>query len=215
MNSIQENIPSKVLANAVAQFSKLPGIGKKTAIRLVLHLIKQDKDFIQQFSESISNLYDKIQFCTTCHCISDSELCEICMNPGRSSRIICIVQDFRDMISIESTGQFHGKYHILGGVISPLDGIGPDALNISSLISRCKNEDIEELIMALSPNIEGDTTLYYISKQLQNEGLSTIKLTSIARGISFGTEIEYTDELTLGKAINKRLPIDNYVNNRD
>lgn len=215
MNSIQENIPSKVLANAVAQFSKLPGIGKKTAIRLVLHIIKQDSDFINQFSESISNLHDKIQFCTKCHCIADADVCEICLNPGRNARVICIVQDFRDMISIESTGQFNGRYHILGGVISPLDGIGPDALNISSLISRCKNEDIEELIMALSPNIEGDTTLYYISKQLQNEGLSTIKLTSIARGISFGTEIEYTDELTLGKAINKRLPIDNYVNNRD
>lgn len=211
MNFIQEQIPSKVLAEAVAQFSKLPGIGTKTAIRLVLHLIKQDKDAVMKLSQSIDDLQEKLMTCEQCHCISDSTLCDICQNPNRSSEVICVVQDFRDMISIESTGQFSGKYHILGGLISPLDGVGPDALNIPSLIMRCKEGDVTELIMALSPSIEGDTTSYFIHKQLKTACNKNIKLTSIARGIAFGGEIEYADELTLGKALNKRLPIDTYI----
>lgn len=214
MNFIQEQIPSKVLSDAVAQFSKLPGIGTKTAIRLVLHLIKQDKESIQLFSQSILNIHEKLKTCQKCHCVADEDICTICQNPNRSEKLICVVQDFRDMISIESTGQFHGKYHILGGVISPLDGVGPDALNIQSLIDRCAQTDVEELIMALSPSIEGDTTSFYINKQLKAQVEKNIHLTSIARGISFGGEIEYADEMTLGKALNKRLPIDTYIESR-
>lgn len=211
MNFILDQIPSKVIAEAVAQFSKLPGIGTKTAIRLVLHLVRQEKDNIQQLAQSITDLHEQLKTCQICHCISDDDICSVCAHPQRNKSLICVVEDFRDMISIESTGQFNGVYHILGGLISPLDGISPDVLNITSLINRCAQQEVEELIMALSPSIEGDTTSFFITKQLKNSVEKDIKITSIARGIAFGGEIEYADEVTLGKALNKRLPMDTYI----
>lgn len=199
---------SSLLENAVNEFSKLPGIGKKTALRLVLHLIKQDKATVQQFSSALAQMRENIQFCSRCHNISDTPACNICSNHSRKQDVVCVVENIRDVIAIESTQQFNGLYHVLGGIISPLDGIGPDQINIESLVTRVKDENIAEIIFALNANVQGDTTVYYISKKLK--GLP-VKITTIARGIAFGGELEYADEMTLAKSISNRIPVENYI----
>ncbi len=199
---------SSLLENAVAQFAKLPGIGKKTALRLVLHLIKQDVDDVKNFSNAIATLREEIKFCTRCYNISDNVLCNICSNSMRKQQLICVVENIRDVIAIESTQQFNGVYHVLGGIISPLDGIGPEQLQIETLIKRITADEIIEVIFALNPNIQGDTTIYYISKKLQSV---PVKITTIARGIAFGGELEYADEMTLAKSISNRIPVENFI----
>lgn len=199
---------SSLLENAVSQFAKLPGIGKKTALRLVLHLIKQEEEGVVQFSEAISAMRQNIRFCKRCFNISDKDLCNTCSNPMRKQELICVVENIRDVIAIESTQQFNGVYHVLGGIISPLDGIGPDQLKIDELVNRVKQENTEEIIFALNPNIQGDTTVYYIGRKL--EGLN-IRITTIARGIAFGGELEYADEMTLARSISNRIPVDHYI----
>ncbi len=199
---------SSLLENAVNEFARLPGIGKKTALRLVLHLIKQDANSVTQFSDIISKMRNEIKFCNRCHNISDAPLCNICSNTMRKQEMICVVENIRDVIAIESTQQFNGIYHVLGGIISPLDGIGPEQLMIDSLVERIHKEDIEEIIFALSPNIQGDTTIYYISRKLKT---FPIKITTIARGIAFGGELEYADEMTLAKSISNRIPVENFI----
>lgn len=201
-------LPSTLLENAVAQFSKLPGIGKKTALRLVLHLLKQEVNEVQFFGETIAKMRSEIKFCNRCHNISDGDICSICSNSMRKQNIICVVENIRDVIAIESTQQYNGTYHVLGGIISPLDGVGPNQLTIESLIQRIYKEQTEELIFALNPNIQGDTTIYYIQKKLTN---ATCKVTTIARGIAFGGELEYADEMTLAKSLTNRLPVQQYV----
>lgn len=202
---------SALLENAVNEFAKLPGIGKKTALRLVLHLLKQDTGEVTHFSDIIAKMRSEIKFCQRCFNVADGDICSICANSMRKQEIICVVESIRDVIAIESTQQFNGTYHVLGGVISPLDGIGPDQLNIESLANRIKKEQTQELIFALNPNIQGDTTIYYIQKKLQ--GLSC-RITTIARGIAFGGELEYADEMTLARSLQNRLPVESYVNSR-
>ena len=199
---------STLLENAVNEFARLPGIGKKTALRLVLHLIKQDAAEVTQFGDIISRMRNEIKFCTRCHNISDKELCNICTNPMRKQDMLCVVENIRDVIAIESTQQFNGIYHVLGGIISPLDGIGPEQLMIDALLQRVKEDQVEEIIFALSPNIQGDTTIYYISRKLKS---FPVKITTIARGIAFGGELEYADEMTLAKSISNRIPVENYI----
>lgn len=201
-------LPSILLENAVAQFAKLPGIGKKTALRLVLHLLKQDVHDVDSFSQTISRMRRDIKFCQRCQNISDGDICSICSNSMRNQRLICVVENIRDVIAIESTQQFNGTYHVLGGIISPLDGIGPDQLNIETLVSRIEKEQTEELIFALSPTIQGDTTIYYIQKKIT---AFSCRVTTIARGIAFGGELEYADEMTLARSLANRLPVQQYV----
>lgn len=207
---------SSLLENAVNEFAKLPGIGKKTALRLVLHLIKQDVNEVLGFSNAIATLREEIKFCSRCHNISDAQLCNICSNTHRKQDLICVVENIRDVIAIESTQQFNGVYHVLGGIISPLDGIGPEQLQIESLLSRINKEHTTEIIFALNPNIQGDTTIYYIGKKLaalqSASGSSlSVKITTIARGIAFGGELEYADEMTLARSLQGRLPVESYV----
>lgn len=202
---------SSLLENAVNEFARLPGIGKKTALRLVLHLIKKDIPEVKNFSEAIQRMREEIKFCSRCHNIADKELCNICSGISRRQQMICVVENIRDVIAIESTQQYNGLYHVLGGIISPLDGIGPDQLQIDTLIERVKIEQNEEIIFALSPNIQGDTTIYYISKKLKD---LPVKITTIARGIAFGGELEYADEMTLARSISNRMPVENYVMNK-
>ena len=199
---------SSLLENAVNEFAKLPGIGKKTALRLVLHLIKQDELEVAHFSDTIAAMRKEIRFCKRCFNISDKELCNTCSNPMRKQEMICVVENIRDVIAIESTQQFNGVYHVLGGIISPLDGVGPDQLNIDALVKRVADEQTQEIIFALNPNIQGDTTVYYIGRKLK--GIQ-VKVTTIARGISFGGELEYADEMTLAKSITNRIPVENYI----
>lgn len=199
---------STLLENAVNSFAKLPGIGRKTALRLVLHLIKQPANEVEQFTESIALMRSKIKFCQQCQNVSDTEICNICSNSSRKKEWICVVENIRDVIAIESTQQFNGTYHVLGGIISPLDGVGPDQLHIESLVERVKNNEITEIIFALNPNIQGDTTIYYIGRKLKD---LPVKITTIARGISFGGELEYADEMTLAKSISNRIPVEHYV----
>jgi recombination protein RecR len=201
-------LPSTLLENAVAEFAKLPGIGKKTALRLVLHLLKQEQDVTNNFSEVLKKMRKEIQFCQKCFNISDGTICSICANSGRQKNTICVVENIRDVIAIENTQQFNGTYHVLGGIISPLDGIGPEQLTIEALIDRVKKDKVTELVFALNPNIQGDTTIYYIQKKL---GPSACMITTIARGIAFGGELEYADEMTLGKSISNRQPIQQYI----
>ena len=202
---------SSLLENAVNEFSKLPGIGKKTALRLVLHLLKQDAGGVTAFGESIVKMRQEIRFCQRCCNVADADICSICANSMRKQEMICVVENIRDVIAIESTQQYNGTYHVLGGIISPLDGIGPDQLSIESLVNRVQKENIQEVIFALSPNIQGDTTIYYIQKKLNPFG---IRVTTIARGIAFGGELEYADEMTLARSITNRLPVESYVANR-
>lgn len=194
------NLPSKTLEEAVEAISTLPGIGKKTALRLALHLLKEEKSATFQITESLINLKENIKYCRECHNISDEDICSICANSFRDEKLICVVEDLRDVIAIENTAQFQGKYHVLGGVISPMEGVGPDDLTISSLIERSK--DINELILALPSTMEGDTTAFYIQKKLQN---SNVKVSTLARGIPIGGELEYADEITLGRSILERV----------
>jgi len=202
---------SSLLENAVAEFAKLPGIGKKTALRMVLHLIKQDVETVKHFSEVVEKMRSEIKFCQRCFNVSDGDICSICSNSMRKQEMICVVENIRDVIAIEGTQQYSGTYHVLGGVISPLDGVGPDQLTIESLIQRIQKEKTAELIFALNPNIQGDTTIYYIQKKLAG---TDIRITTIARGISFGGELEYADELTLGRSLQNRLPVESYVSDK-
>jgi len=199
---------SKLIEDAVQEFSRLPGIGKKTALRMVLQLLRMDESEVDEFTGALSRMRHQVKFCKTCHNVSDSDVCVICVNPGRNRSQVCVVENIRDVIAIESTQQYSGQYHVLGGILSPLDGIGPEQLNIPTLHDRVKNDGVKELIMALSPTIEGDTTVYYIARQLKD---CEVTITTIARGIAFGGELEYADEMTLARSIAKRLPIENYV----
>ena len=197
------NFPSKLVENAVEQLSSLPGIGRKSALRLVLHMLKKDKLAVEQFGDSFIQLINRINYCTKCYSISDAELCEVCANPKRDKQTICVVEDIRVMMAIENTMQYKGVYHILGGLISPMDGIGPTDIRVEELIKKIENENIQEVIFALSTTMEGDTTNYYLFRRLKDSG---IKISSIARGIAIGDELEYTDEITLGTAISSRMP---------
>ena len=200
------NFPSKLVENAVEQLSRLPGIGKRSALRLVLHLLKQEKSSIERFGDSFIQLIQNISYCTSCFSIADSQLCEVCADKKREQTTICIVEDVRVMMAIENTMQFKGIYHVLGGLISPMDGIGPNDLRIEELIKKVKSGNIKEVIFALSTTMEGDTTNYYLFRRLKDSG---VKISSIARGIAIGDELEYTDELTLGTALSSRMPYEN------
>jgi recombination protein RecR len=199
---------SSLLENAVNEFAKLPGIGKKTALRLVLHLLKQPVSSVQGFGETIIKMREEIKFCQRCYNVADADICSICANSIRRQELICVVENVRDVIAIESTQQFNGTYHVLGGVISPLDGIGPGELNIEALVNRVQKEHPAEIIFALNPNIQGDTTIYYIQKKIHG---SDTRITTIARGIAFGGELEYADEMTLARSITNRQPVENYM----
>ncbi len=202
------NFSSSLIEDAVNEFSRLPGIGKKTAMRLVLHLLKQEEVNVQKFSEALSRMRSQIKYCVHCHNVSDHAICNICSDTTRKKSQICVVESIRDVMAIEATQQYSGLYHVLGALISPLDGIGPDALNIQSLVKRIEHDATEELIMAISPTIEGDTTSYYITKKIKH---LPVRITTISRGVAFGGELEYTDELTLARSILSRLPIENIV----
>jgi recombination protein RecR len=195
--------PSQLVKNAVDQLSTLPGVGKRSALRLALHLLKKDKEKVEKFGQSFIDLINNINYCKECFTISDFDLCQVCTNPNRDKGIICVVEDIRTMMAIENTLQYKGVYHVLGGLISPLDGIAPDDLKIEELISKIDKDNISEVIFALSTTMEGDTTNYYLFKRLKEK---SIKISSIARGIAIGDELEYTDEVTLGTAISSRLP---------
>ena len=197
------NFPSKLVENAVEQLSSLPGIGKKSALRLVLHMLNKDKVTVEKFGDSFIQLINRINYCTRCYSISDTELCEVCANPKRDTETICIVEDIRVMMAIENTMQFRGVYHILGGLISPMDGVGPTDIRVEELIKRITLENVKEVIFALSTTTEGDTTNFYLFRRLKD---FSIKISSIARGIAIGDELEYTDEITLGTAISSRMP---------
>lgn len=197
-----EHYPSKLLENAVAEFSRLPGIGKKTALRLVLHLLKRENEEVHRFSEALTRLKDEVKHCAQCHNISDTEICDICGNSSRDSSLVCVVENIRDVMSIENTHQFQGIYHVLGGIISPMDGIGPSDLEVDSLLARVEQGGIREVIFALSTTMEGDSTNFYLFRKLKSSG---VRITTLARGVSIGDELEYTDELTLGRSIVNRL----------
>ncbi len=203
LNSQQMNFSSKLLENAVAEFARLPGVGQKTALRLVLHLLNEDKTDVERFSAAISKLRTEIQRCGVCHNISDSATCEICTSHKRDHSLICVVEDTRDVMAIENTSQYNGIYHVLGGLISPMDGIGPADLAIDSLVERMKAGEVKEVIFALSATMEGDTTIFYLHKRLKD---CEIVISTIARGIAFGGELEYVDEITLGCSIITRVP---------
>jgi recombination protein RecR len=200
------NFSSKLLENAVDEMSQLPGIGKRTALRLVLFLLNQPNSQTVKLSKSLVDLVEGVILCKNCHNISDLELCEICTNNKRDKSVVCVVEDIRDVMAIESTGQFNGVYHVLGGKISPIEGIGPNQLNIKSLIEKIRSKNVSELIFALSATMEGDTTNFYIFRQIKDVD---VKITTIARGVSVGNELEYTDEVTLGRSILKRIPFEN------
>jgi recombination protein RecR len=198
-----DNYSSKLLNKAVEQFSILPGIGKRTALRLVLHLLKLEKLEVSDFSNALTDLKNNIAYCKRCHNISDQEICSICESPKRDAQVVCIVEDIRDVIAIENTQQYFGLYHVLGGVISPIDGIGPQDLNINSLLERINSDHVKEVIMALGSTMEGDTTNFFIFKKIKDFDVS---VSTIARGMAVGDQLEYTDELTLGRSIANRLP---------
>lgn len=197
------NFSSKLLENAVNEVSQLPGIGKRTALRMVLHLLKQPKSHTHHLADALNKLANEVKLCKSCHNISDVELCEICSSANRNSEIVCVVEDIRDVMAIENTAQFKGLYHVLGGKISPMEGIGPHNLTIESLIEKIKEGLVKEVVLALSSTMEGDTTNFYIYKQLQPYKVS---ISTIARGISVGDELQYTDEITLGRSIANRIP---------
>ncbi|WP_196890301.1 recombination mediator RecR [Aureivirga sp. CE67] len=199
------NYSSKILEKAVAEVASLPGIGKRTALRLVLHLMKQPKEQTHRLTNALNTLVSDIKLCKKCFNISDTEICEICANPNRNNKVICVVEDIRDVMAIENTAQFKGLYHVLGGKISPMEGIGPHNLHIEALVDKVKNEEIEEIIFAMSSTMEGDTTNFYIFKQIEKYN---IKTSTIARGISVGDELEYADEITLGRSIVNRIPFE-------
>ena len=197
--------PSKLLENLVYNISQLSGIGKRSALRIALEILRKPKEYSRDLSESIFNFKTQIKHCSECHNISDKDICDICSNSSRDQSIICVVEDIRDVMAIENTGQFNGLYHVLGGKISPIDGVGPNQLTIDKLIDRVKTNNINEIIFALSATMEGDTTNYYIFKKINNY---SIKFSTISRGVSVGDNLEYTDEITLGRSIVKRIPFD-------
>ncbi|MCK3684399.1 recombination mediator RecR [Maribellus sp. YY47] len=203
-----DKYPSRLLENAVNEFSKLPGIGRKSALRLVLHLLRQDTEQVHAFGNSLIQLRDEIKHCKVCHNISDTDLCQICSNPSRNASVICVVENIRDVMSIENTQQFNGLYHVLGGIISPMDGIGPADLEIDSLVKRVASGEVIEVILALSTTMEGDTTNFYIYRKLKEY---EVRLSTLARGVSIGDELEYTDEITLGRSLVNRVPYENSV----
>lgn len=197
-----EKYPSKLLETAVNEFTKLPGIGRKSALRLVLHLLRQDAEAVNFFGNSIIQLRNEIKHCKVCHNISDTEICNICGNHARNQSVVCVVENIRDVMSVENTQQYNGLYHVLGGIISPMDGIGPAELEIESLIKRVEEGTIVEIILALSTTMEGDTTNFYIFRKLKD---FQVKITTLARGVSVGDELEYTDEITLGRSLTNRI----------
>ncbi len=203
-----QNYPSKLLENAVEEFAKLPGIGRKTALRLVLHLLRQSEADVDKFSHSISQLRHEVKHCKECNNISDTDVCTICSNPRRDSSLLCVVENIKDVMSIENTHQFNGLYFVLGGVISPMDGIGPADLKIDQLMNKIGEGNVKEVIMALSATMEGDTTNFYIYKKLKQFSVS---ISAIARGVAFGDELEYTDEVTLGRAIVNRVKFESTI----
>ncbi|MCX6285650.1 MAG: recombination mediator RecR [Bacteroidetes bacterium] len=202
------SLPSRVFETAVNELAKLPGIGRKTALRMALHLLKSRKEDAESFGMAIIRMHNEIRYCRECGNISDNELCSICGSPKREKSIVCVVEDIRDVIAIENTGQYNGVYHVLGGIISPMEGIGPNDLNISGLVVKVESGSVAEIILALPTTIEGDTTNFYIYKKLH---ASTIPVTTIARGISVGDELEHTDEVTLGRSIINRTPYENTI----
>ncbi len=202
------NFSSKLVENVVNEFSKLPGIGHKTALRLALHLLNEEKSEVELLANGLLKMKEEVIFCKVCHNISDVEICNICANPRRDGTLICVVEDIRDVMAIENTSQFNGLYHVLGGIISPMDGVGPNDIKIKELVGRIKNGGIHEIILALSATIEGDTTNFYIFKQLKDYDVS---VSAIARGVAVGDELEYADEVTLGRSIINRLPYENSI----
>lgn len=200
--------PSRLLENAVNEFAKLPGIGRKSALRLVLHLLRQNIEDVNAFGNSLMELRSEIKHCKICYNISDTETCQICSNPSRNENVVCVVENIRDVMSVENTQQFNGLYHVLGGIISPMDGIGPADLEIDSLVKRVEKGEIIEVILALSTTMEGDTTNFYIYRKLKNK---EVKLSTLARGVSIGDELEYTDEITLGRSLTNRVPYESSV----
>lgn len=203
---MNQQYSSTLLENAVNEFAKLPGIGRKTALRLVLHLLKQSEAEVDAFGNAFISLRREIVYCKVCHNISDTEVCHICSNPGRDHHTICVVENIKDVMTIENTQQYRGLYHVLGGIISPMDGIGPGDLEIESLVKRVPDEEIKEVILALSTTMEGDTTNFYIFRKLSP---TNVKITTIARGIAIGDELEYADEVTLGRSIVNRVEFTN------
>ncbi len=201
---INEQYPSKLLERAVQELTRLPGVGRKTALRFALYLLSQNKDVAHSLSESLTRLCDDVKHCNVCHNLSDTEICDICSNPRRDASTICVVENIHSVMSIENTGQYHGLYHVLGGVISPMDGIGPANLELDSLFARVEAGGVEEIILALNPTMEGDTTNFYISRRLAGCGA---KFSVLARGVSVGDDLEYTDEVTLGRSILGRTPL--------
>ena len=198
---LQQQYPSQLLEKAVSEFSRLPGIGRKTALRLVLWMLRQDNADVDKFAEAVSRLKHEVRYCSVCHNISDSDVCPICADPRRDASTVCVVENIQDVMAIENTQQYRGLYHVLGGIISPMDGIGPSDLEVESLVERVKEGDVSEVILALSPTMEGDTTNFYLYRKLAPTG---VKVSVIARGIAVGNELEYTDEVTLGRSIMNR-----------
>ena len=208
---MSQQYPSQLLERAVSEFDKLPGIGRKTAMRLVLHLLRQETSAVESFGNAITTLKREVKYCKVCHNISDTETCRICDNPNRDASTVCVVESIRDVMAVEATQQFRGLYHVLGGVISPMDGIGPSDLQIESLVERVKSGDVKEVILALSPNMEGDTTNFYIYRKLSPY---KIKITTIAKGVSVGDELQYMDEITLGRSIINRVNFSDSLNRK-
>ena len=203
-----DRFPSRLLENAVNEFAKLPGIGRKSALRLVLHLLKQDLQEVEIFANSLIQLRSEIKHCRVCYNISDSDVCNICSNPLRNTSFVCVVENIKDVMAIENTHQFNGLYHVLGGIISPMDGIGPSDLEIESLVRRVNKGGIDEIILALSTTMEGDTTNFFIFKKLKD---TNVKISTLARGVSIGDELEYTDEVTLGRSIVNRMSFEDSI----
>jgi recombination protein RecR len=208
----QQLYSSKLLENVVNEFSKLPGIGKKTALRMALHLLKQEEESVKQFGEAVIQLRSEVRYCIRCHNLSDTEVCEICSDPHRDQTTVCVVETIRDVMSIENTGQYRGVYHVLGGVISPMDGIGPSDLTIDSLERKVAEGKVSEIILALSTTMEGDTTNFYIYRKLKD---TPVVISTLARGVSIGDELEYTDQVTLGRSIVNRMPFESTFNRND
>ncbi len=202
------NFPSKLIEDAVNEFSRLPGVGKKTALRFVLHLLKKEQSDVLQLSDAIKRMREEIQYCKICFNISDGEKCSVCSNSRRDERLLCVVESIKDVINIENTNQYNGRYHVLGGVISPIEGIGPEQLHIDQLIDRVKNENVEEVIMALNPTMDGDTTIFFISRKLAE---SKVRISTLARGVAFGGDLSYVDEFTLARSLQTRRPFESYL----
>jgi recombination protein RecR len=203
-----DRFPSRLLENAVNEFAKLPGIGRKSALRLVLHLLKQEVHEVEIFANSLIQLRSEVKHCKVCHNISDTDVCNICSNPSRNAAFICVVENIKDVMAIENTHQFSGLYHVLGGIISPMDGIGPSDLEVESLVKRVDQGSVEEIVLALSTTMEGDTTNFFIYKKLKNH---PVKISTLARGVSIGDELEYTDEVTLGRSIVNRMNFEDSI----